>query len=81
MAALFGAAIDHAKVRIHNGRHLPFQPKNCAMTPNGWLYFHHACFLDDYSAAEVHAQHWLAHEIVRLWRSAHHKWIAPTLTN
>jgi hypothetical protein len=66
MAALFGAAIDHAKVRIHNGRHLPFQPKNCAMSPNGRLYLHHASFLDDYSAADVHAQHWLVHKMVSL---------------
>jgi hypothetical protein len=54
-SSLFGAAIDYAKVRIHNRRYLPFQPKNCAMTPNGRLYFHHSCFLDDFAAGDVHA--------------------------
>ena len=67
-AALFGAAIDYAKVRIHNRRYMPFQPKNCAMTPNGRLYFHHSCFLDDYSAGDVHAQHWFMHEMVHVWQ-------------
>jgi hypothetical protein len=67
-SALFGAAIDYAKVRIHNRRYMPFQPKNCAMTPNGRLYFHHSCFLDDYSAGDVHAQHWFMHEMVHVWQ-------------
>jgi hypothetical protein len=67
-SALFGAAIDYAKVRIHNRRYIPFQPKNCAMTPNGRLYFHHSCFLDDYSAGDVHAQHWFMHEMVHVWQ-------------
>jgi hypothetical protein len=68
--ALFGAAIDYAKVRIHNRRYLPFglQPKNCAMTPNGRLYFHHSCFLDDYSAGDIHAQHWFMHEMAHVWQ-------------
>jgi hypothetical protein len=67
-SALFGAAIDYAQVRIHNRRYLPFQPKNCAMTPNGRLYFHHSCFLDDYAAGDVHAQHWFMHEMVHVWQ-------------
>jgi hypothetical protein len=67
-SALFGAAIDYAKVRIHNRRYLPFQPKNCAMAPNGRLYFHHSCFLDDFAAGGVHAQHWFMHEMVHVWQ-------------
>jgi hypothetical protein len=67
-SALFGAAIDYAKVRIINRRYMPFQPKNCAMTPNGRMYFHHSCFLDDYSAGDVHAQHWFMHEMVHVWQ-------------
>jgi len=69
-SALFGDAIDYAKVRIHNRRYLPFglQPKNCAMAPNGRLYFHHSCFLDDFSANGVHARHWFLHEMVHVWQ-------------
>jgi hypothetical protein len=67
-SALFGAAIDYARVRIHDRRYMPFQPKNCAMTPNGRLYFHHSCFLDDYAAGDVHAQHWFMHEMVHVWQ-------------
>ncbi len=67
-STLFGAAIDYARVRIHNRRYLPFQPKNCAMTPNGRMYFHRSCFLDDYAAGDVHAQHWFMHEMVHVWQ-------------
>jgi hypothetical protein len=67
-SVLFGAAIDYAKVRVHNRRYLPFQPKNCAMTPNGRLYFHRSCFLDDYAAGDIHAQHWFLHEMVHVWQ-------------
>jgi hypothetical protein len=67
-AALFGGAIDYAKVRIINRRYMPFQPKNCAMTPNGSMYFHHSCFLDDYSAGSVVAQRWFMHEMVHVWQ-------------
>ncbi|MBC7452390.1 MAG: Rhs element Vgr protein [Massilia sp.] len=70
VAALFGAAIDDAKVRIFNRCYLPFglQPKNCAMTPNGSLYFHHSCYLNDYSKGAAHVQHWFMHEMVHVWQ-------------
>jgi hypothetical protein len=35
---LFRDAIDYTRVRIHGRRYIPFQPKNCAMTPNGSLH-------------------------------------------
>jgi len=70
-ALLFGDAIDYARVRIHARRYMPFQPKNCAMTPNGSMYFHASCFLDDYAQAEATVQHWFIHEMVLLWQSAH----------
>jgi hypothetical protein len=69
-ARLFGAAIDYAKVRVVNRRYLPFglQPKNCAMAPNGSIYFHHSCFVDDYSAGDDHGRHWFMHEMVHVWQ-------------
>ncbi|WP_181373359.1 hypothetical protein [Massilia glaciei] len=65
-AALFGDAIDYRKVRIHNRCYLPLglQPRNCAMTPNGSMYFHHSCFRDDFSTGDVAAKHWFMHEMV-----------------
>jgi hypothetical protein len=67
---LFGDAIDYARVRVHNRPYLPFglQPRNCAMTPNGSIYFHHSCFLRDYSAAALTARHWFIHEMVHVWQ-------------
>lgn len=65
---LFRDAIDYTRVRIHGRRYLPFQPKNCCMTPNGSMYFHHSCFLDDYSQANLTGQHWFMHEMVHVWQ-------------
>ena len=69
---LFGNAIDYRRVRIHARRYMPFQPKNGCMTPDGSMYFHASCFLDDYSQANLSGQHWFMHEMVLLWQSAHH---------
>ena len=41
------------------------------MTPNGSIYFHRSCFLDDYTSAKVMAQHRFMHEMVLLWQLAH----------
>ncbi|WP_379757710.1 Rhs element Vgr protein [Massilia suwonensis] len=65
---LFRDAIDYSRVRIHSRRYMPFQPKNCAMTPNGSMYFHRSCFLDDYSQANLTGQHWFMHEMVHVWQ-------------
>jgi hypothetical protein len=67
---LFGQAIDYARVRVHNRRYLPFglQPRNCAMSPNGSIYFHHSCFLPDYSRGDPPAKHWFMHEMVHVWQ-------------
>ena len=49
---LFGDAIDYRRVRVYNRRYMPFQPRNCAMTPNGSMYFHPSCFLPDYARGD-----------------------------
>jgi hypothetical protein len=72
---LFSDAIDYRRVRIHGRRYMPFQPKNCAMTPNGSIYFHRSCFLDDYASAKVIGQHWFMHEMVLLWQFAHRPYV------
>jgi hypothetical protein len=66
---LFGDAIDFSRVRIHNRRYLPLvQPKNCAMTPNGSIYFHHSRFLPDYTKGDPHTVHWFMHEMAHVWQ-------------
>jgi len=67
-SSLFGDAIDYRKVRVYNRRYLPFQPKNCCMTPNGSMYFHRSCFLPDYTRADPPAVHWFMHEMVHVWQ-------------
>ena len=67
---VFGDAIDYARVRIHNRCYLPFglQPSNCAMSPNGSIYFHRSCHLENYAAADPPARHWFIHEMVHVWQ-------------
>ena len=67
---VFGAAIDYARVRIHNRCYLPFglQPRHCAMAPNGSIYFHPSCYLDNYAAADPPARHWFIHEMTHVWQ-------------
>ncbi len=69
-ARLFGAAIDYRKVRIFSRRYLPFglQPRNCAMSPNGAIYFHHSCCLPDFSLGSDVARHWFMHEMTHVWQ-------------
>lgn len=65
---LFGDAIDYSRVRIYSRRYMPFQPRNCAMTPNGSMYFHPSCFLPDYTRGDPGAIHWFMHEMVHVWQ-------------
>lgn len=65
---LFGDAIDYRRVRVYNRRYMPFQPRNCCMTPNGSLYFHQSCFLPDYTRGDPGAIHWFMHEMVHVWQ-------------
>lgn len=71
---LFRDAIDYTHVRILGRRYLPFQPKNCCMTPNGSMYFHASCFLDDYSRANLTGQHWFIHEMVQKYLHQMQPW-------
>ena len=65
---LFRDSIDYRRVRIHARRYMPFQPRNCAMTPNGSLYFHKSCCLLDFSTGSEHARHWFLHEMAHVWQ-------------
>lgn len=69
-AQLFGDAIDYHRVRIYRRRYLPFglQPRACAMSPNGSIYFHQSRCLADFSKGAVHERHWFIHEMVHVWQ-------------
>ena len=70
-SALFGDAIDYARVRIFGRRYLPFglQPRNCAMSPNGSIYFHQFLLPAPISrAATTTRKHWFMHEMVHVWQ-------------
>jgi len=72
-ALLFCDAIAYARVKVFKRRYLPFglQPKNCAMSPNGAIYFHKSCCLLDSSSGSVQALRWFMHEMHgKLWTSA-----------
>ena len=69
---LFRDAVDYRLVRIHARRYMPFQPRNCAMTPNGSMYFHRSCFLPDYTHGDPAVVHWFLHEMAHVLQSAHH---------
>lgn len=67
---LFRDAINYSRVRIHNRCYLPFglQPRNCAMSPNGSIYFHKSCCLLDFSTGTENARHWFLHEMSHVWQ-------------
>jgi len=65
---LFRDAVHYRLVRIHARRYMPFQPRNCAMTPNGSMYFHRSCFLPDYTRGDPAVVHWFMHEMVHVWQ-------------
>ena len=65
---LFKDSVDYRRVRVHARRYMPFQPKNCCMTPSGSLYFHRSCFLPDYTRGDPPAVHWYLHEMVHVWQ-------------
>jgi hypothetical protein len=69
-ALLFGNSIDYRKARIYNRPYLPFglQPRTCAMTPNGAMYFHKSCCLSDFSTGSASARHWFMHEMTHVWQ-------------
>jgi hypothetical protein len=67
---LFGNAIDYARIRIYRRPYLWFglQPKHCAMSPNGHIYFGPACCRDDFSREPNRIRHWFMHEMVHVWQ-------------
>lgn len=64
---IFGEAIDYARVLVHRGKFIFFQPDNTAMTPNGQIYFPDPVYKPDFSL-NVDDRAWLIHELVHVWQ-------------
>ncbi len=69
-ASIFGDAIAYDRVRIHNRKWWPFQPKRITMAPDGDLWFHPKgqLFCDDFCAADWTSKGLFIHEMVHVWQ-------------
>lgn len=69
--AVFGDAIDYARVRIRRRKWFPLQPRKVTMAPNGHVHFHPdgAAYCDDFSSQNLHRQGLLIHELTHVWQT------------
>ena len=78
--AVFGAAVDPAKVTIRRRKWFPFQPPRVTMAPQGHLHFHPRAeaYCDDFAAAPLSRQGLFIHEMTHVWQSqAKGRWYLP----
>ena len=64
---IFGNAIDYGRVRIHDGKFMPFHPKGTGMAPEGNLYMY-GCYHDDYSVKGPRVRAHFIHEMAHVWQ-------------
>ncbi|MGZ3182024.1 MAG: Rhs element Vgr protein [Telluria sp.] len=69
-AAVFGAAVDPERVRIHGRAYLPFglQWRDTAMAPDGDIWFTPARFRPDFARASLSDRRWFIHEMTHVWQ-------------
>ncbi len=69
--AMFGSAIDYGRVRVHNRKWWPFQPRTVAMAPDGHLWFHPegGLFCHDFCAGPMGMQGLFIHEMTHVWQA------------
>ncbi len=82
-AAIFGAAIDYAAVRVHRRRWWPLQPRHVTMAPDGHLWFHpqasHYC-PDFHAEASLGLQGHFVHEMTHVWQAqTRGRWYLPLM--
>ena len=70
-ASVFGDAIDYSKVRIHNRKWWPFQPKRVTMAPDGdiWLHPKSGLWCEDFCHRPLHAQGLFIHEMTHVMQA------------
>lgn len=68
---VFGDALAYDRVRIHNRKWWPFQPRRVTMAPDGDLWFHPdgGLYCDDFCASPLTIQGLFVHEMTHAWQA------------
>lgn len=80
--SMFGEAIAYDRVRIHNRKYWPFQPRRVTMAPDGDLWFHPqgGLYCDDFCASPLNIQGLFIHEMTHAWQAQRGgKWFLPLM--
>ena len=69
-AAVFGGALDPARVRIRRGKYFFLQPRQVVMAPDGDIWFHPdgGLWRADFAVEPLHLRALLVHELVHVWQ-------------
>ncbi|HUD93094.1 vgr related protein [Sphingobium sp.] len=69
--SIFGPAIDYGRVRVHNRKWWPLQPRGVTMAPDGDLWFHPdgGLFCADFCDSPLHLQGHFIHEMTHVWQA------------
>lgn len=81
-AAMFGSAIDPARVRVHHARWWPLQPRNVLMAPDGdlWCPPNGALYRDCFATAGLPIQALFVHEMTHVWQAQRGgRWYLPLI--
>lgn len=82
VAAVFGDAIDPAKVTVNRRRWWPFQPRLTVMAPDGHLWCHPQGphYRSCYASAPLSMQALFVHEMVHVWQAQRRgRWYLPLM--
>jgi len=80
--SVFADAIDYGRVRVHNRKWWPLQPRQVTMSPDGNLWFHPASglFCTDFCDSPLHIQGHFIHEMTHVWQAQRGgKWYLPLM--
>lgn len=80
--SMFGQAIAYDRVRVHNRKYWPFQPRRVTMAPDGDLWFHpkSGLFCDDFCATPLNLQGLFIHEMTHVFQAQRGgKWFLPLM--
>lgn len=79
---MFGRAIAYDRVRVHNRKWWPFQPRRVTMAPDGhlWLAPKGGLFCADFCECPLHIQAHFIHEMTHVWQAQRSgKWWLPLM--
>src|SRR5947209_17486392 len=69
--SIFGDAIDYARVQLIKGKWWPFHPRDAAMAPCGYIYFHPEgdVWSADFATEPLGRQSFFIHEMTHVWQA------------